>query len=130
MAADDEEAKGGAGARQRPAVTIDLTAQSVRAGGAGAAPEPPKAEPPKEPPSSGRRGANAGQFGSAARAISGDEGWRRGASAGIVGGLVALAVIILLQAVGLLPAPGRSAANQAIDQAKAAGDAITALDRR
>ena len=130
MAADDEEARGGAGARQRPAVTIDLTAQSVRAGGPSAAPEPPKAEPPKEAPASGRRGIDAGQFSSAARAISGDEAWRRAASAGIVGGLVALAVILLLQAVGLLPAPGRSAANQAIDQAKAAGDAITALDRR
>jgi hypothetical protein len=130
MAADDEEAKGGAGARQRPAVTIDLTAQSVRAGPAGAAPEPPKAEAAKEPPASGRRSGDAGRFSGAARAMSGDEDWRRAASAGIVGGLVALAVILLLQAVGLLPAPGRSAANQAIDQAKAAGDAITALDRR
>ena len=43
---------------------------------------------------------------------------------------MALVVVLLLQSVSILPVPGRSAANQAIQQAKAASDATAALDRR
>lgn len=130
MAADDEETKGGAGARQRPPVTIDLTAESVRPSAANASSEPPKADSSKDGPNMGRRASDRKPGGFTARSIPIDDYWRRGASGGIVGGLVALAVVILLQAVGLLPAPGRSAANQAAEQAKTASDTATGLERR
>ena len=136
--------------RQRPPVTIDLTAEAVRSEAAPAttpapkaeAPkaeavrseakaEMPKAEPPLAAPAEARRpAAGANPFRGAAEAITRDEGWRNAALASVAGGLVALVIVLLLQAVGILPAPGRSAANEAIAQAKSASDATAALDRR
>lgn len=136
---DDKAAERRTGPRQRPPVTIDLTAEEIRAKTASAA----KAESAKDnnaaevPPASGGRResdnpSNGAQLfrGAAVRALAPDDGWRRSALAGVAGGLVALVVVILLQAIGILPAPGRSAANQAIEQAKTASDASVGLDRR
>jgi hypothetical protein len=160
MAADEDEAKGAGtpegnrgqpadratdrrtGQRQRPPVTIDLTAEEIRAKAASeetaAKPEPAKNIDAAETamPSGGRResdklGASAQRFrGAAARALAPDDGWRRSVLGGVAGGLVALILVIVLQAIGILPAPGRSAANQAIEQSKTASEASAALDRR
>jgi hypothetical protein len=59
-----------------------------------------------------------------------DDPTRRTAIAGVAGGVVALILVIVLQAIGLLPAPGRSAANEAAEQARVASEAIGAMDRR
>ena len=48
----------------------------------------------------------------------------------MIGGVVALVVVLLLQSVGILPAPGRAAAERASQQAKAANQAAAALDQR
>jgi len=131
--------------RQRAAVTIDLTAADVPANaGTGNAADGngiPSGEPeksgaetaerrPPERPTEGSPRGGAALPGATLRAPSWDEGWRRSLLAGVVGGLIALLVVIVLQAIGLVPAPGRSAANQAAEQAKAASDAAFALDRR
>jgi hypothetical protein len=133
--------------RQRPPVTIDLTAENVAAkvppAEAKPAPsEPPKAEPEKpkaeRPPidrpgsrPTDRLGAGAQALrGAASRAFHPDDAWRRSAYAGIVGGVLAFILVLVLQAVGLLPAPGRSTANQALEQAKSAADTATAQERR
>ena len=62
--------------------------------------------------------------------IGSDDGWGRPALAGVAGGIVALILLIVLQAIGLVPSPGRSTAVQAADQAKTASEAVAALDRR
>lgn len=59
-----------------------------------------------------------------------DDTTMRNAIAGVAGGIVALVLVIILQAVGLLPAPGRSAAYEAADEARAAAEATGALERR
>lgn len=136
---DEKAAERRAGPRQRPPVTIDLTAEEIRAKAA----SEPKPEPVKDskateatPVSSGRRESDRPSTGeqifrgASARALAPDDGWRRSTLAGVAGGLAALIVVILLQAIGILPAPGRSAANQAIEQAKTASDASASLDRR
>jgi hypothetical protein len=129
MAADDDEAKGGA--RQRPPVTIDLAAEKVAAKPAAT---PPPESPKDEPPRTGRRAADTpppnSNSGGAARAISRDETWRQSALAGLAGAIIALVVVFLLQAIGLWPAPGRSAANQALEQSRETADTATALERR
>lgn len=138
---DDKSPDRRSGSRQRAPVTIDLTAEEMRAKAASAdsaKSEPVKRSDPEDAsgPSGGRResdkaAAGAQVFRSAAvRALAPDDGWRRSALAGVAGGLVALIVVILLQAIGVLPAPGRSAANQAIEQAKTAAETSAALDRR
>ena len=66
----------------------------------------------------------------AARAFSVDDGLRRTLLAAVAGGVVALILMVLLQAIGLLPSPGRTAANQAVEQAKSAVDTATVIDRR
>ena len=48
----------------------------------------------------------------------------------MAGGIVALVLLIVLQAIGLVPSPGRSAALTAANEAKTANEAVTALDRR
>jgi hypothetical protein len=141
--------------RQRPPVTIDLTAESVAAKAVppeakpveavsppvepkAEAEKPPRAEPEKpkaeRPPidrPTDRLGAGAQALrGAASRAFHPDDAWRRSAYAGIVGGVLAFILVLVLQAVGLLPAPGRSTANQALEQAKAAADTATAQERR
>jgi hypothetical protein len=136
MAADEDEPKGGA--RQRPPVTIDLAAEEVRAKAgdpvkdersaeprtgrrpdAPTPPPPPSSPPPPLPPT-----------GRTVRGLTGDEPWRQSALAGLAGAIIALIVVFLLQTVGLWPAPGRSAANQALEQSRATADTAMALDRR
>ncbi len=151
----DAERKG-RGRTKRPPVTIDLTAERVADKGeradaapveaaapaetesgaaeAPSAPEPPEAtaesqaepEPAKpaeaEPPRTKRPPG--------ASIIGSDDGWARAAFTGVAGGIVALILIIVLQVIGLVPSPGRSAAVQAADQAKTASEAVAALDRR
>jgi hypothetical protein len=166
--------------RQRPPVTIDLTAESVAAKAPPSEPKPeaeadkppraepeksPKAEPDKPPRAepdkskveadkspkaeperpkaerppidrlgdrtTDRLGAGAQALrGAASRAFRSDDAWRRSAYAGIVGGVLAFILVLVLQAVGLLPAPGRATANQALEQAKGAADTATAQERR
>ncbi|MEX0852791.1 MAG: hypothetical protein WD036_05840, partial [Bauldia sp.] len=50
--------------------------------------------------------------------------------AGVGGGVIGLILVIVLQAFGLLPVPGRSAAIEAREQARAASEAVAVLDRR
>ena len=168
MAAEDEGARDDkpAGAerkgrtrRQRPPVTIDLTAERVAdkaepavAGAPQATTEPVKAEPEKAaPPESQAQPAPeqaepapepGGERETAepapprslrppgASVIGSDDGWTRAALAGVAGGVIALILLVVLQAIGLVPSPGRSAALAAADQAKAASEAAAALDRR
>jgi hypothetical protein len=128
--------------RQRPPVTIDLTAEPVVA-----KPEPPPAEPKVEaaresPASSAAETAAPGPAPgqrsdppraatpAGAAAIGSDDTWARLGLAAGAGGVVALVLVLALQGIGLLPAPGRSAALAAAEQAKAAADATAALDRR
>ena len=140
---------------QKPPVTIDLTAERVSATeaepGAEAEAETPQPEtaspaPAETTPEPGPAAAatlppgDAGKAGKGeppratrppgASAIGSDDGWARPAIAGVVGGLIALVVLVVLQATGLVPSPGRSAASQAVEQAKAANDAVAAIDRR
>lgn len=139
--------------RRRTPVTIDLKAEPVR-------PEPVKSQPPSaeapkpevqskpeaavkpesaEPPRppQGERVqpeqfAAAAQRSSRARAAFAgvDDLTRRTIVAGVAGGIAALVLVIVLQAIGLLPAPGRSAANAAAEQARAAAEATSSLERR
>jgi hypothetical protein len=154
MAADEDEATGPAGGndsrasdkaaeqrraaqRQRPSVTIDLSAEEIKEKPAGV----PKAEPRRE---SGQRTEQAferrsgdtstaaprARMSAAARALAPDDAWRRGMFAGVAGGLAALIFVVLLQALGILPAPGRSVAYQAAEQARTASETSAALDGR
>ncbi len=59
-----------------------------------------------------------------------NEGWGRTVVAAVVGGVVALLLVIVLQASGFLPVPGRTAATEARSQAQSAVDSAAALDRR
>ena len=142
--------------RQRPPVTIDLAAEDVRKAGAAETPtpaasaaEPPPAvkpspaatpEPPRPPPekpaaaSPGPTATFASSAealrGAAFRAFANDDGWQRHMLSGVAGGVVALIIVIVLQAIGLLPAPGRSAANRALEQAQMASETAVTLDHR
>lgn len=157
MAADEGDKTGGDEAskaarrerdkRQKPPVTIDLTAASVasgpprtEAGDGGAAKGETKAAEEKAPEAAAAKadrtskasgpGGGLGGFAAMQRALAGDEMWRRSAMAGVVGGVAAFLLVIILQAIGLLPAPGRSTANQALEQSTATSDALAAVDRR
>ncbi len=155
-ARDDKPAAGKSRTRRRrPPVTIDLTAERVAAEQA----EAPKTEPepvaaateeaaqqpvetgqaePEPAPAAAEPEAAEPETSEPARTtwlpgasiIGSDDGWTRAALAGVAGGIVALILLVVLQAIGLVPAPGRSAAVQAADQAKAASEAVAALDRR
>ena len=136
--------------RRRTPVTIDLKAEEVRSAATAAAsptakPEPavkaeasPKVETPTEPLRAGRperppteRSRAGGLSAAAARSFANmDDVTKRTAVAGVLGGLAALIVVIVLQAIGLLPAPGRSAANAAAEQARSAAEATAAMERR
>jgi hypothetical protein len=56
--------------------------------------------------------------------------WVRLGAAAAAGALVALVLVIVLQAIRLLPVPGSAAVTQATERAQSAGDAVAALDRR
>ena len=152
-APDDKQRKSRA-RRQRPPVTIDLTAERVadKAETATEGAEPtrpaseavrdagPSAETPAEPAPAEAPANDGGQHArseppraarpAGASIIGSDDGWTRPALAGVAGGIVALILLIGLQAIGLLPSPGRSAALQAADRANAAQQAVADLDRR
>ena len=129
--------------RRKPPVTIDLTAEAVKAKAAAfdATSNPDAARESasgtrtaddfasQPPPNNGKAEIRSDRL-AAARAFAADENWRRSAMAGIAGGLAAFLLVIILQAVGLLPAPGRSTANQAADGVRAVADASAALERR
>jgi hypothetical protein len=143
------------GERARPPLTIDLTAAEVQpsmreaaardaaeregaesraaatseavADGTGAAEAAQDPAGGKE----GRRKSSTGQFfGSGAGAFPADEGMRRSLIAGALGAIIALVVLVILQSLGILPSPGRAAAERAMAQAKTATDAEAALERR
>ncbi len=140
--------------RRRPPVTIDLTAERVadkaeateaEAPKTAAEPEPEKAEPAEAEaqPAADQAEPEPGAAAQTAEPeprrnvrppgasiIGSDDGWTRAALAGVAGGVIALVLLIVLQAIGLVPSPGRSAALAAADQAKAASEAAAALDRR
>ena len=145
--------------RQRPPVTIDLTAKDVPARPAspapGSKPPPPEsaaksesaAKPQAASASEAPRSAQAerpqADRSQAAQSAAGaqaprrprpfaamDDAWTRSAAAGVAGGIVALILVIVMQAIGILPAPGRSAANEAAEQARTAAAATSALERR
>jgi len=137
----DEERRSGRERRQRPPVTIDLQAEkagdksaagaaggeaskAAAAGAAARSAEPSSSpaaspSPPKEEPARGRTPPPPRS-----------EGWARIVAAGVVGGVAALVLVIVLQASGLLPVPGRTAATVASREAHSAADATAALDRR
>ncbi len=139
--------------RQRPPVTIDLAAERLADKGEqatdkgpvdspegataepaeAAAPSPQEeeaqpAEPERAEPVEARPGRTPWLAG--ASIIGSDDGWTRPALAGVAGGIVALILLIVLQAIGLVPSPGRSAALHAADQAKTTSEAVAAIDRR
>ena len=145
------------GERARPPLTIDLTAAAVPPAARAAAArkdEAAKAKPGqesfgkedlgKENPegaAEARETASAGEesrpksssaqfFGGAARALPADGSIRHGLAVGAIGAIIALVVFVVLQSLGILPSPGRAAAERAMAQAKAAGDAETVLERR
>ena len=145
----EKERRRGGERRQRPPVTIDLTAERVPPAKTGAPeeskaadpavkkpegeaakpPPPPPPPPPSPPPPQGEAAPRASRP-AGASAIGSDDGWTRMALAGAAGGLLALVVVLALQGIGVLPAPGRNAANQAAEQARAASEAVAGVDRR
>lgn len=137
--------------RARPPLTIDLTAAEVPPAAREAArkDEAPKGEPGRESlgeenPGSETASAesaprdeqsrprfSSGQFFSgAARAFPADEGLWRNLASGTIGAVIALVLLIVLQSLGVLPSPGRAAAEKAMAQAKTTADAEAALERR
>ena len=121
-----------AGARPRPAVTIDLTAEEVplAPGATSADPSAARTESANPTAETPRPRTDRAQAAGGASPFAMDEGWRRTVLAGALGGVLAVAVALVLQAVGILPAPGRSAARQAQEQAKLVADQTGALERR
>jgi hypothetical protein len=140
------------GARRRAPVTIDLKAEKVEAAAdrtdaatpeakpkdAAAEPKSPtapadaaaKTEPPgtrAEPPP---RSAGSGRPPPPPPPPRAGDGWRAYGLAGLAGGVVAFLLIVLLQAIGLLPTPGQTAAGQALEQSQGASDTAAALERR
>ncbi len=140
----DSERRSGRERRQRPPVTIDLQAEkaddkpaaaaagaeAAKGAGAGAASprpaEPTPSSPSASPPPPPRGEVPRGRTPPPPRG----DGWTRIVAAGVVGGVAALVLVIVLQASGLLPVPGRTAATEASRQAQSAADTAAALDRR
>jgi hypothetical protein len=143
--------------RQRPPVTIDLTAERVSEKGervgdhpaaepatgpasteseSTAAPQPeapPGGEPATEapaPPSAAPAEGDGAPPRPTQPSGRNNGGWTRPVIAGVIGAVVALVVLIGLQASGVVPSPDRSMALQAASEAKAASDAAAVLDRR
>ncbi len=133
-AAPASNAKPAAAKETPPAMTPDTAAEPAKPEPPSkAAPPPPP--PPPPPPSSGQPANSRAEpprplRPPGASAIGSDDGWTRPALAGAAGGVAALVLVIILQIIGVLPAPGRSAANQAAEQARTASEAVAAVDRR
>jgi len=120
-------------ARQRPPVTIDLTAEPASADAPQAAVDrAAEAAGPAEPPASEGATSFEPSRNDPPRASLhlGDESWRNASFAALGGGLVALVLMIVLQLIGIAPSPGRSAASDALTQAQSATAAATALANR
>ena len=103
-------------------------AKAADAGGA-EPPRPPQPERPSQPERPAAR-AFSGQTAARAAFAAMEDPTRRLVAAGVGGGLVALILVILLQAIGILPAPGSTAANEAAEQARLAAEATASLERR
>ncbi len=139
MAADEDEPKSAmpGGPRQRPPVTIDLTAEDIGGRGAQAAQPKPAAareEPPRPPPRKDARPADAPLPPPPSRPSASEffsiEGWQRNGVAAVAGGIVALVLVLVLQIAGILPSPGRSLANQSLEEARTTASAVAALEKR
>jgi hypothetical protein len=140
MAAETDDPKPGDDAdrrngrdRRRPPLTIDLTAEQV----AGRSPSSAEAAAPppegKGPGAAETRASAAKLWPTFAAIIPRDidrETWIGWGSAAALGGVVALVLLMILQSVGILPAPGAAAVRTAAEQARAASDSIASLDRR
>jgi hypothetical protein len=137
------------GARPRPPLTIDLTAEEVPAAERRAAAEEPVPSPAEagstdekdrgRPENSahggpgekaGEKSAGAARANGAGTAMLVGEGLRGNLIAGVVGAIVALVVLVGLQALGVLPSAARSAAERALAEAGATADAEAGLARR
>jgi hypothetical protein len=89
-----------------------------------ARPNPPEPSTPPKPPSPPSRAT------AAAAPLAMPDDWMRLGIAGVAGGVIALVLVIVLQAIGILPVPGKSIAERAIGQSQSTADAVSALDRR
>lgn len=138
--------------RQRPPVTIDLKAAPVAQTSAESAaksetsrpaetPVPPGAPPRRDSGPLGGGGDKPPRGPTATPGVTRgspaanpwvkmDEATARTVAAGAAGGVIALLLVIVLQAIGLIPAPGRSAAFEAAEAARNAAAATGAIDRR
>lgn len=116
-------------AKSEPVAAKPETPKPEPAKPASAAAEPakPAAPPPPQPP---RSDPPRGNRPPGAAAIGSDDSWIRPALAGVAGGIAAFLLLLVLQGIGLLPAPGRGAATAASDAAKAATQAVAGLERR
>jgi hypothetical protein len=138
MAAENDDAKPGGEEerrsgrdRRRPRLTIDLTASSVSAKGQDEASSP---EPPHQADAGPSVRETAARlfpnFASLTSSGLSREAWVGFGSAAALGGVVALVLLILLQAIGIVPAPGVVAARDAADQARATANSLSQIDRR
>ncbi len=152
---EPSERRVGQDRRRRPPVTIDLTAEPAgdKAASAGASkpgtdsppasdtPEPEKpaeepareAEPPPPPPPPQTPQTPQPPRPEPSRRrpiVPPSDAWPRLAAAGAVGGVVALLLVLILQLVGILPAPGQTEARKAADEAASLTDTAAGLDRR
>jgi hypothetical protein len=143
MAADEANPKGaskpGTGARgparrDKPPVTIDLEANAVSAAEA-------SSEAHAASAAAGAEGESPKTSSSAARETSGEAPAMPAATedrprllmlglAGAAGGLIVLILGFGLQAAGVLPAPGRSAATEALAEASGLASTVTGFDQR
>jgi hypothetical protein len=143
MAAESDEPKGGDDEarrsgrdRRRPPLTIDLTADAARGKSASASSGSPRPDSGAGAP--GAAGPSSGAGSTTSRPLLGGVTWPTFdrdrlvgfGSAAALGGVVALLLLMLLQAAGVLPAPGASIARLAADQAHNASDALASVERR
>lgn len=143
MAADEANPKGaskpGTGARgparrDKPPVTIDLEANAVSAAEASSeahaasAAAAAEAESPETPSSAARE--TSGETPAMAAATEDRPAFLMLGLAGAAGGLVVLILGFGLQAAGVLPAPGRSTATQALAEASGLAGTVSGFDQR
>lgn len=140
MAAEEANPKGaskpGTGARgslrrDKPPVTIDLEANAVSAAEASSeAHAASAAASPEAAAEAGRPTAPPSSAGDRSGAAEGRPGPLILGLAGAAGGLVVLILGFGLQAAGLLPAPGRNAAAEALAEASGLASTVTGFDQR